>query len=257
MRIFILVFVLIPAVFAVCGADAASLEEIDRLHNGGKTSADFLSIETLMSKEAVGAPAARQWRAARNYFMLGKRAGDAETRKRYFNLCLDHVERALDFDDKPGEGYYFKALCLGKLGEMEGIWSSLFMIGPFRDNMERAVALNPAFEYGGGYRALGKYYYELPFLLGGDIGKSIDLHKQALRYGPVFADNHYYLAESLEAGGDLAEARSALRTFLELSRAAGGDPDMQEQIRHAGEMLKKIEKRLGQTEPNAQRTENR
>lgn len=216
------------------------MEEVDRLHRKGRTLSDYHEIERLIRQQTQQRSYALNWRRARNYFALGKRAAADSEKKKYFNLCGETAERALSFNGASAEGYYFKALCMGKLGQLNGLWSSLSMLQSFRHDMEKAIKLDPAVEYGGAHRALGKFYHKLPFLLGGDLKKSIHHLKQAVRYGPKFADNYLFLAESYYADGDYPLARSVIHSFLKISRESQGNPELYEKIRQARKLLKKM-----------------
>ncbi|MFQ5716202.1 MAG: TRAP transporter TatT component family protein [Nitrospinales bacterium] len=223
---------------------ALLLENIDQRRRSAKTFQDYQEIERLIQKSLERAPrsAALNWRLARNYFALGERASGAREKRKYFKLCMKKADRALALNRKAAEGYYFKGVCAGKAGQLSGVWSSLGIIKPFKKNMERAAALNPAIENGGPHRALGKFYFDLPSLLGGDRKKSIDHLKQAVRYGPGFADNYFYLAESYYADGNKPAARSALLSFLKIARNSPNKPGLSKKLHKAQKLLKKIGK---------------
>ena len=65
---------------------------------------------------------------------------------RYLNSCIDHSQMAILNDARSGVGYFFKGLCLGRLGELNGIWGSLKIIGPVRENMEAAAKIDPSLD---------------------------------------------------------------------------------------------------------------
>lgn len=234
---------------------ATAPEEIDQKLQSAETFADLLGVETLIHQSLKsGESSDLAWRLAKTYYMLAKEAGRAP-RKKYFSLCLEQANRAIELNKQFVAGYFFKGLCLGKLGEVDGIWSSLGVIEPLKQNMETAIKLDPAFEQGGPHRALGKMYHELPALLGGSLDKSLEHLKEAVRLSPKFAENHFFLAETYSSKKEYALAQESLNTVLDLTKEAPHGQDIHSIREGARELLKKINKYLD-SGSNAKGTEN-
>jgi tetratricopeptide (TPR) repeat protein len=162
----------------------------------------------------------------------------------YLNSCIDHSEKAIVRDSRAGVAYFFKGLCLGRLGELKGIWKSLKIIKPFRKNMETAVKINPALDRGGPHRALGRLYFKLPAILGGDIKKSIDHLLKAVDYGPRYWENHYFLAESYFENSQYRLARSELQSAMKIASQPNDDPESKTHTVEFQTLMKKIEHNL-------------
>ena len=164
------------------------------------------------------------------YYQLARQPADlqstdlrpADPQTRYLDLCIESAGRAIQQNSQAGAAYFFRGLCHGRKGESSGLWSSLKMIDPFRENMELAVKVAPGIDRGGPHRALGRLYYELPVLLGGSLKKSIQHLQQAIKYGPGYWENHFFLAESYHSRSLYAEAKDALATAMKTSAK---DPD--------------------------------
>jgi len=157
------------------------------------------------------------------YYKLARLLPDQQVS--YLNLCIEHSNQAIYRDPRSGPGFFFKALCLGRLGESKGIFASMDIITPFRENMEAAAAIDPAIDNGGPHRALGRYYYELPWLFGGDVEKSIDHLQKAVDYGPGYWENHFFLAESYFENDQYQLAKTALQKTIELASQSKDEPD--------------------------------
>jgi tetratricopeptide (TPR) repeat protein len=157
------------------------------------------------------------WRLARAQFYHGNRSVNEEEQKSLYTLCIQNAERSIELNSESVGGNYFNAVCSGKMGQLNGIWSSFSMISEFREQMQRTVQLDPNFEFGGPHRALGKLFHDLPFFLGGDLKQSIEHLKLAVKLGPEYSDNYYYLAESLFDAEEYKSAESALSVYLEKS----------------------------------------
>ena len=93
---------------------------------------------------------------------------------------MEQTEKALKINPKSASSYFFNGLCNGSLGQVQGIWSSLGKIKPFKKDMEMAISLDPTVNEGGPHRALANLYLKLPYLLGGDLSQSIVHFKEAV-----------------------------------------------------------------------------
>lgn len=167
-----------------------------------------------------------------------------EQRTRYLNSCIDHSQQAILHDSRSAIAYFFKGLCLGRLGELRGIWGSLTIITPFRENMETAAKIDPAIDRGGPHRALGRMYYKLPVILGGDLKKSIDHLRKAVDYGPRYWENHFFLAESYYENQQYRQARSELQKAMDSASHMDDDPDTKTHAAEFQKLMKAIERNL-------------
>jgi tetratricopeptide (TPR) repeat protein len=178
------------------------------------------------------------WQLARAQFYMGNRAKTKKEQRGFYSLCKQNAERSLEFNPESAGGSYFKAICIGKIGALGGIWSSLSMISGFREEMERVVQLEPGLEFGGPHRALGKLFHDLPFFLGGDLKRSIEHLKLAVQLGPDYSDNYFYLSESLFEAEQYESAKSALLAYLEKSQ---NEKDASEKRKRAEDFFRQID----------------
>lgn len=108
----------------------------------------------------------------------------------------------------------------------------------------KVIALDPSYESGGAYRILGKLYLELPtFSLGAplvrrDLEKALAYLKSAIAIAPDYPENHLFLAETLAARDELAEANQ----HLQIAR------EQMKQKRYSGEDLESWKKIIRQLE---------
>ena len=67
------------------------------------------------------------------------------------------------------------------------------------EELKRAVALDETYDQAGAHRVLGRIYYEAPGwpLSVGDLQKSLQHLKAAVRLAPATSTNHLYLAQTL------------------------------------------------------------
>ena len=207
---------------AASDQEAPVLKEADRLYEIAKKISDLLEIEKLIREtDANGSgfagSAKLSWRLGRIYYKLGDWS-DAETDKiRYFSLCVEHTEKTVKINPRSANGFFFRGLCTGKLGETKGLWASLGIISPLKKDMETAIGLDPSVSEGGPHRALGNLYLQLPRFFGRDLERAIDHFREAVRLGPKYGENYLGLDQAYFKNDEYISARNTLRTFLEVA----------------------------------------
>jgi len=239
-QIFSLIFVF---TLSAKGISPVSLQDIDRQYESIQhTREDLLQTESviLSTLEQSGISEPLAWRLARTYFSLGKRS-TGDVGKEYYNRCIQRADQAIQLNARSAWGFFFRGICRGKLGEMQGIWSSLSIIKPLKQDLKQAVKFDPSVSQGGPHRALGKLYLELPGLLGGSVDKSVDHLKQAIVLGPRYADNYLFLAEALYQQENYRAAKKTLRDLLTIIEESN-DGSKAQQIREKVQtLMKKID----------------
>ena len=226
--------ILLTLFLLVLTGQATAQSEIDKKYQQAKTLKEFEHIAEEVKKILAHEPnqVEWQWRLARSHYSIAKRNKDT----RQFDLCIEHSSRALKNKPDSAISYFFRALCLGKQGEMQGLWSSLGIIEPFKEDMIKALELDPTIQNGGPNRALGKLYLELPFFLGGSTNQAIDHLKEAVRLGPDHAENYLGLAEAYYSKNNFTAARKTLSTLFFLTDSVGNDENLPK-LRKKGQAL--------------------
>ena len=216
---YLIVFFLIFAfgVPVVSAENPITLAEIDSQHEKSQLQTEYQEIASQIEKVLASNPNQYQWqwRQARTQYSLAKKAG--ESKSDYYDLCILHSSRAIDLQPDSAVSYFYRGLCRGKQGEMKGVWASLGIIEPFKEDMTKAVELGPKVNHAGPHRALGKLYLELPFFLGGDSDKAVFHLKEAVRLAPDYAENHLGLAQILVKKNNSTQARESLHKLIQLT----------------------------------------
>ena len=216
---YLIVFFLIFAfgVPVVSAENPITLAEIDNQHEKSQLQTEYQEIASQIEKVLASNPNQYpwQWRQARTQYSLAKKAG--ESKSDYYDLCILHSSRAIDLQPDSAVSYFYRGLCRGKQGEMKGVWASLGMIEPFKEDMTKAIELGPKVNHAGPHRALGKLYLELPFFLGGDSDKAVFHLKEAVRLAPDYAENHLGLAQILVKKNNSTQARESLHKLIQLT----------------------------------------
>jgi len=218
------------------------IKEIDSAYRVAESSSDLYKLEVFIQESLHTFPESSKifWRLGRTYFKLGEKSDSEPKKIRYFLLCMEQTKKALNLDSKSANGYFFNGLCNGSLGQVQGIWSSLGKIKPFKMDMETAISLDPTVNEGGPHRALANLYLKLPYLLGGDLNQSIIHFREAVRLGPQSGENYLGLAEAYIQNGDYHMARDTLETLLDIKPASHREELLYEWKIEASNLLKKI-----------------
>lgn len=257
-RISILAAILI-LFLAARGTDSLSPEEIDRHYRslgraGDHSNKKLLQSESMIRKAITqsGPPGPLTWRLARTYHRLGENAS-GETAKNYFRRCIEQAGRTIQLNNQSAGGFFYRGVCRGKLGKAQGIWKNLAAIKPLKRDLLAAVKYGPSLNQGGPHRALGKFYLELPGILGGSVDKSVHHLKQAVALGPEFADNYLFFAEALYERGNYRAAKDTLKDLLKIIEASSGYPDSQQVRLEIQMLMEKINPRIESPAFNAKR----
>ena len=218
-------------------------KKLDQVYHAAKSKSDLYNLEELVHRFLKVFPESSDitWRLGRIYFKLGEKSNSDSEKIRYYSLCLEQTGKALKIDSKSANGYFFNGLCSGSLGQVEGIWSSLGKIKPFKKDMETAISLNPNVNQGGPHRALANLYLKLPYLLGGDLDQSIIHFQEAVRLGPNFGENYLGLAQAYIQNKDFFSARDTLKAILNIKQDSKKEQSINKWHGEARSLLKKYQ----------------
>lgn len=181
---------------------ADPIAEADVLFSYGEDTARDLQALAMLTRALVTDAHNYQvlWRAARAYYQVGDDASDRE-KQRYFEHGIEMGQRAVAQQPASVEGHFWLAANYGGLSEIRGIWQAFQMVKHVRTEMETALRLQPDYEDGSAYRALGEIARQLPGVLGGSLKRAITYFEQGLRVAPQNMGLKLALARAyLEAG---------------------------------------------------------
>ena len=194
------------------------IKELDHSYSLAKSSDDLYKLESLVKKSLKIFPESDKlfWRLGRVYFKLGTTFTSESEKVYFFSLCMAQTKKTIEINSQSANGYFYNGLCSGTLGQTQGIWSSLGIIEPFKKDMETAINLDPSIGEGGPHIALGNLYLKLPYVLGGDLERSIGHFQKAIQLGSEFGENYLGLAEAYIENGDFVLAKGILHTLLNM-----------------------------------------
>ncbi len=160
------------------------------------------------------------WKLSRARYWLGGHVGEDERRGQYEQgIAVARRANAME-PDRP-EGHFWMAANMGALAESFGVRAGLRYRGPIREQLEIVLGLDPAFQQGSADRALGRWYFKVPRLFGGNADRAVEHLERSLTYNPESTASLFFLAETLLEMERVEEARTRLAQVL----AAPLDPE--------------------------------
>ncbi len=153
---------------------------------------------------------------AETLFWLGDISEDKSQKERYHGEGVEYGKTAVKLCPDAVEAHLWFAANMGSHGMARGIMSSLFYLGDIEKHGSKAMALDENFFHGAPLRLMGRFYHQCPgWPIGkGDMGKAMKLLEKAVKAGPDFLLNHYYLADAYIAKRKKREARTVLDELL-------------------------------------------
>ncbi len=160
------------------------------------------------------------WKVSMARYWLGNHVPEKE-RKEQYEAGIAAARAAIALQPGKVEGHFWLSANTGMMAESFGIMAGLKYRGTVRDEAQKALAIDPAYRYGSAYRILGRWYFKVPGLFGGNKDKSVENLKKALSYNEHSTVTNYFLAETLLDMGKKADAKAALQKVLD----APADPE--------------------------------
>jgi len=183
------------------------------------------------------------WKVARATYWIGQHEEKEAGRKALERGIAAGKQAAAISPDRP-EGHFWMAASMGALAESYGMRQGIKYRGAIKDALERVLQLDPAFQQGSAYSALGRWYHMVPGLFGGSETKSEEYLRKALTYGPDSILTHFYLAETLFERSKDADAIEELKKTVAATRNPDFDPEDREfQAKAAAELARRSSKK--------------
>lgn len=240
-KLFILFSLIIFAVTAPA-LQPSPVERADVLFAARDTGDNLKQATLMMEQLTTREPSNYEawWRLARLRYYLADREKDASKESKLLQTGIDAAKRAVALDDKRVEGHFWFAANEGEYADLKGALQSLNLVKTIRKEFEAALAINPAYENGAIYSALGQIDLNLPRLLGGNDRRGIERLEEGLKVGPNNAELAVTLAEVYSKKGRKDEARKLLESVLSGSDPARSPAELAELKTKARALLDKL-----------------
>jgi hypothetical protein len=230
------------AAFVLLASGAVAQDDPDALYRDRETLASARAAAAIWATRLAADPKDfdSAWKLARAHYWLGTNGLPEAERKAALEAGIAAGRQAVAIRGQSPEGHFWIAANMGALAESYGLRQCIRYRGPIRTALETVLKLDPAFLDGSADRALGRWYYKVPGLFGGDDRKSEQHLRKALTYNPQSIITRLFLAETLIELDRKAEARKELEAAL----AAPDDPQWAPEDRRFKQQAKALLARL-------------
>lgn len=184
--------------------------------------------EKVLAQDSINVEAL--WRLSRACWWLGTHSPEKE-KLAIFERGIEYGKRAVLLKEDCAPCHYWLGVNYGVYGEAKGVFKSLSLVDPIKEEMNKVIQLDPGFMHGGAYRILGRMAYKLPWFAGGSNKDSVEYLKKALEYGPNSFLTRLFLAETYLAMDEKELAKKELEWCINAPEPA--DPGDREDRKKA------------------------
>lgn len=131
-----------------------------------------------------------------------------------YDRMIAHGDKVLAAFPDSAEIMVLRALAFARKGQFQGITRSISVIKPTFRALNHAYETDPAALDGLGPLVMGRMYFEVPGLLGGDTDLSIRYLEEAFGYRPKDVTAMRFLAESYRDDGEKKKAAAMLAKII-------------------------------------------
>lgn len=210
-----------------------------------KIIADYLN-----SKPAIPQDYETAWKVARLVYFIGnygigeKTYVSTSAGAKLFDYGLSAAKIAMDLKPNGVEGLYWYAVDLGSYGLSKGVMASAKGAGPGMDALKKVITIDPTYQSYGSSRILGRYYQELPGIMGGSNKRALELLTTATEKAPQFRNNWVFLGQYYLSVDDYQKALDTCQKAIALPSQDGKYEEIR-YIREANECVNKAKDKLG------------
>lgn len=184
---------------------AVDFSAADDLHVKGDYQEAISLLSGMLDDGLSGSDTAEVcWRLARAQMeltdIMKRDGGDKDAVLAGFEQGIAYAERGIQADPESYLSFFWRSANTGKWGQTKGILDSLDKAKPMRDDLEKAININPS--HGESWKVLGMLYSQVPGMISfGDKDAAVSLGRKSVdsRDAADDFDNHFELAKILIA----------------------------------------------------------
>src|SRR4030095_14284026 len=139
--------------------------------HGAHLKQGVLLMEQLTTREPANYEA--WWRLARARYYVADREKDQTRKTRLFQTGIEAAKKAVAAEASRVEGHFWFAANQGEYADLRGALQSLGLVKTIRKEFETALTIEPSYESGAIYSALGQIDLNLPRIFGGNERRGI------------------------------------------------------------------------------------
>ena len=140
-----------------------------------------------------------KWRLSMACHFVGMRwATSPEEKLELFEEGRDAGKASLLLSKTCAPCHFWTAINMALYGQERGAFKTFFSLGEIEDHLQKSLAIDPTYAYGGAFRVLGAITQELPSVLGGSSDKARQYFEKAIQHAPDEPMNYLMLAKLLK-----------------------------------------------------------
>lgn len=178
------------------------------------------------------------WKLSRADYYLGTHTTDNEADD-IFREGIEAGKTAIKLNGARPEGHFWLGANYGGSAQRSTL-AGLAAVEDIRQEMETVIKMDPTFQGGSAYMALGQLYLEAPKVLGGDTSKAIDYLQKGIKVTPNNSLSHLHLAEAYHAAGRDGDARKEIDILMAMTPDPNYLPEHQEAVEKAKKLQEKL-----------------
>ncbi|HXG91996.1 MAG TPA: TRAP transporter TatT component family protein [Blastocatellia bacterium] len=220
-NLFFIVAIIFAPVFATPQQDA-SLAKADQLF-ADRDNLDSLKHAAQITEQVAAREQSNfeaQWRLAKFRYYLADRESDKRKKSKLLEAGIEAAKRAIALNPKRAEGHFWFAANAGEYTDLQGGISALGYVKTIRKEFEAALAVDPSYENGAIYLALGEIDLNLPGLFGGNDKRGLERLEAGLKIAPNNAELKIAIAQVYSKKDKREEAKKLLKSVLESNDTA-------------------------------------
>lgn len=195
-------------------------------------------VEELRAKDQANYEAL--WRLAKFKYYLADQETDAAKKTKLYEAAIEAGKKAVAVDGNRVEGHFWLAASDGEYADLKGALSSIGLVKTIRKEFEAALAIDPLYENGAAYLALGQMDLSLPRIFGGSDKRGLERLEQGAQAAPTNIELKLALAEAYDKKGRKDEARKLLESILSTNDAARSPKELADLCSKARQRLDKM-----------------
>lgn len=148
------------------------------------------------------------------HYILGDAASTKDEKLKLYEKGRDLGKKAIKLDRNSEWAHFWYMVNLGRIGQTKGVLNSLTLVPEIKKEINKVLDLNP--NHTGALDAKAMLYYELPWILGGNVNKSIEFLEKGIAIDSNYTLLYVDMARAYIKKKEFEQARIYLKMAIEL-----------------------------------------